>query len=925
MVLKWKTYRIMVVASLSMLAVAQLFGMQLAHAVNPQTMSFQGKVVNANGTNVTDGTYPFVFKLYTVGTGGTAMWTETQSSVTVSGGIFQVNLASSCPFFTTNACNNNTIVDFNANPSMYLGITFNNDAAGEMTPRVQLQSVPFAFNADKVGGRSVGELVQLTPGSQQTGTVNVSGLGTFGGLTVNGTAIISANQNVTLQSGTGVLSQTFSNSTTSSAQVLSVTNANAGVSAVTVTAYSLTLVGTATSGGINTNIGMMFQNPTAVTNNVYYGLDFSGTGYTDVLRVNNVQIVSGVGKIQDAAFDSTLSYASLVKVGALSSGSLTTGFGTINIASAITTSLTAGNALAVTGAPTNTATTSLVRLGNAIASGNVASNGGTYLGINLPSTGAGSVADFVNLQANGVSKFKIDSTGVADAATRYSVAGSASLTLSCGNGQYLNTPVVSGGIMVSSSGCGTVTLSDQRLKNNVVSLGDSVLDQIKNVNTVTFDFDCNNNYFAISHTSCDARHQTGVIAQQLAQVFPELVSQDEYGYFNVNYLGLSIYNLKAVSQIAQHIDSAGNAAFNNLQVKGNLAYGTTTTDTGKFTTGVISPQLVSEGSLQINSGATGSISLDTNSADGFIRVGSSQAGAVRIGNAAGLTSIDSALVLDKGSTSKGNVAMYFKGSEGLHLFSDLSGNGTGFSFEATPSTQPGNTTGVAIKQSESLNPNGLDTAIMVDNANSKLQITSALTFDNSGGAGYKNLISSKDFQVSGNGDLSTNGSATASSFIIKDASGSQTMVIDASGNATLAKLDLSDANLRGNLTVTGNSNFAGLSTFQKLATFLGTVIFRQDVTFDGHVTVSRDGAGYAMLQPGESSVHINFTKPYTTAPIVNATLIGNASARYGVDNVSERGFDLILQTPSSQVVTAAWTAIAVTDPFTSVNPATTLP
>src|ERR1700685_3464427 len=118
---------------------ANLSHPQTAYASNPSTIAFQGKVVNANGTNVTNGTYTFVFNLYTVSSGGSSIWTETDS-LTVTSGVFQVNLGANCPFFTANSCNGSTPIDFNANNALYLGITFNSDPAGEMTPRVQLQS-----------------------------------------------------------------------------------------------------------------------------------------------------------------------------------------------------------------------------------------------------------------------------------------------------------------------------------------------------------------------------------------------------------------------------------------------------------------------------------------------------------------------------------------------------------------------------------------------------------------------------------------------------------------------------------------------------------------------------------------------------------------------------------------------------------------
>src|SRR5579872_2900304 len=63
-----------------------------------KTINFQGKVVNTNGTNVTDGTYSFVFKIYDVSSAGSALWTETQSSVTVTSGVFSVALGSVTAF-----------------------------------------------------------------------------------------------------------------------------------------------------------------------------------------------------------------------------------------------------------------------------------------------------------------------------------------------------------------------------------------------------------------------------------------------------------------------------------------------------------------------------------------------------------------------------------------------------------------------------------------------------------------------------------------------------------------------------------------------------------------------------------------------------------------------------------------------------------
>lgn len=137
------------------------------------TIHFQGKLTNPDGTNVTDGTYSILFTVYDGGTdtgGGTNVWSETQST-TVSNGIFDVYLGS---VNTTLG----TAVDFSHNP-LYLGVKVGSDP--EMSPRILFSSTPYAFNADKLGGIDSNGYAQLSPATQQTGSINISGTITAGG------------------------------------------------------------------------------------------------------------------------------------------------------------------------------------------------------------------------------------------------------------------------------------------------------------------------------------------------------------------------------------------------------------------------------------------------------------------------------------------------------------------------------------------------------------------------------------------------------------------------------------------------------------------------------------------------------------------------------------------------------------------------
>jgi len=95
----------------------------------------------------------------------------------------------------------------------------------------------------------------------------------------------------------------------------------------------------------------------------------------------------------------------------------------------LTASNTGSTALSVSGAPTASATSSLVQIGSAIAGGNsTATTGGTYIGLNAPSTGAGSTADFLNFQSNGTSKLKVDISGNTTLAGTLGVTGNTTLT-----------------------------------------------------------------------------------------------------------------------------------------------------------------------------------------------------------------------------------------------------------------------------------------------------------------------------------------------------------------------------------------------------------------------------------------------------------------------------------------------------------------
>ncbi|MEK7602928.1 MAG: hypothetical protein AAB459_01620 [Patescibacteria group bacterium] len=125
-----------------------------AQATINRQMNFQGKLTNPDGTNVTDASRTMVFSIYTVSSGGTAVWTESKSVSTVDG-IFRTSLGDTTALPGS--------IDFNGD-SLYLGVTVAADA--EMTPRVRLTATPYAFNSDTLDGLDSANYLQLAQGIQ---------------------------------------------------------------------------------------------------------------------------------------------------------------------------------------------------------------------------------------------------------------------------------------------------------------------------------------------------------------------------------------------------------------------------------------------------------------------------------------------------------------------------------------------------------------------------------------------------------------------------------------------------------------------------------------------------------------------------------------------------------------------------------------
>ncbi len=326
-----------------------------ATGVNKQ-INFQGKVVNTDGTNVTNGDYDFVFNIYSVDSGGTAIWTETRTGgnqVTVTDGIFQVNLGSVTALPGS--------VDFNTD-NIYLGIEFNSD--GEMSPRVRFTAAPYAMNADRVHGLTVtdttgtltipnGETISFG-GSFTTTASNDLTLTTSGATSVTlpttGTLATLAGTEEFTNKTIGSTGLTFSGAvtdiTTASGESLVIVAAGAG----TVDIQDATTVDslTADTGGISIAAGQSYTGAGAVTLSSATASDLTiNSGTTGTISIGSdgsaetINIGTGVAVKTIVIGNSTDDSFTLNSSGLnVTSGGILTGVASIDTISVSSTALT---------------------------------------------------------------------------------------------------------------------------------------------------------------------------------------------------------------------------------------------------------------------------------------------------------------------------------------------------------------------------------------------------------------------------------------------------------------------------------------------------------------------------------------------------------------------------------------------------------
>ena len=117
----------------------------------PNLIDFQGSLTDGSG-NPVSGEKQITFRLYSVNTGGTSLWTEVQN-VVVTSGIYSTALGATAQF-------PNSVWD---NSQLWIGIQVGTDQ--EMSPRIRIVAVPYCLRAKEAETVSSGTVSSLPSGT----------------------------------------------------------------------------------------------------------------------------------------------------------------------------------------------------------------------------------------------------------------------------------------------------------------------------------------------------------------------------------------------------------------------------------------------------------------------------------------------------------------------------------------------------------------------------------------------------------------------------------------------------------------------------------------------------------------------------------------------------------------------------------------
>jgi excisionase family DNA binding protein len=754
---------------------------------------------------------------------GALACSSTLNGATISGGTLSAGT------FSGGSVTGGTLTSSAVNSLLVSGTAITGTSALAITSGGTAQNI-------SIDGSTTG---QVLLGGSSTGDILLGGGSASTGCTVtNATGALACSSTL---NGATITSTTFNTATISGGSLSS--SAVNGLSVSGGTISSATFSGTLTGSGSPTITGFGTINGSTLSSTAVNGLTFSGTAITG----------SGALAIASGGTNTGLTLDA-------------NGTGTINIGSISTGDILIGGGAASTGCTLTNSTGDLACTGGLT----VATSGS----INGLSINAGALSGISTITTSGAINGQTISsaasfTGTVSAATGFKTGAATGLTLTaCATSQYIGNGVkVTGGLITAGSCQADATgVSDVRLKKDIVSIG-SVLDRIKDVNVDTYYFQCDNPDFSSLGLPCEK--QTGIIAQEIAGLFPDAVTLGSDGYYRVDFKTLNFYTLKAVSELAKMIDSQGNAKLNTVTIN-DLSAGLVMSDV--VATNYPMAEQVSAGDV---------VALD---ATGAVRKATSPFQHGLLGTVV--------------STSNGKVAVATAGKVATSVNGPVAVGDLLTSSSVPGVAQVANGSGPII---------GLATTAFSGTGQGSV-VMAVQNSQAGGGSGSSQALQDQVNNLSSNVDQIKAGLVGADGQPINF------------GNLQVGAVHISmDTIADGGLTVGGAAEFKGTALFDQLVTFGAPVDFNNDVKFNGNTSFNNNAGGYAVINAGRTVVHVGFGKPYAQAPVISLTSGDNTGASYHYENVTATGFDIVLNSVSTSDAHISWLALSINGANTFVQ------
>jgi hypothetical protein len=187
-----------------------------------------------------------------------------------------------------------------------------------------------------------------------------------------------------------------------------------------------------------------------------------------------------------------------------------------------------------------------VQTGNILAIG----DGSLAFGDDIVSSGTNSIAFGSGYENSVGNSFSIgfgaqeltvitNGVGIYNASPGYLLhVGSAAITTGTTVARFQNA----GGTcdVVPSTAGGITCTSDENLKKNIQTINDSILEKVLRLRPVSYNMRVETDGTPV---------HAGLVAQELEQIFPDLVRTDEQGFKSVSYSGLAPYVIKAIQEM----------------------------------------------------------------------------------------------------------------------------------------------------------------------------------------------------------------------------------------------------------------------------------------------------------------------------------------------------------------------------------------